>query len=86
VGLASGIAALLRLLWPNPRLAIIRIQEAAALWESLSQNHPFADGNKRVAVTAMAAFLSVMAIGLRLTIAMHIDFSWNFMKADDVLQ
>ncbi len=25
------------------------IQEAAALWESLSQNHPFVDGNKRVA-------------------------------------
>jgi death-on-curing protein len=35
------------------------IQEAAALWESLSQNHPFVDGNKRVAVTTMAAFLSV---------------------------
>jgi death-on-curing protein len=31
------------------------IQEAAALWESLSQNHPFIDGNKRVA----AAFLRV---------------------------
>ena len=35
------------------------IEEAAALWESLSQNHPFIDGNKRVAVTAMAAFLKV---------------------------
>lgn len=35
------------------------IQEAAALWESLSQNHPFIDGNKRVAVTVMAAFLKV---------------------------
>jgi death on curing protein len=35
------------------------IQEAAALWESLSQNHPFVDGNKRVAITAMAAFLKV---------------------------
>ena len=35
------------------------IQEAAALWESLSQNHPFIDGNKRVAVTVAAAFLSV---------------------------
>ncbi len=34
-------------------------EEAAALWESLSQNHPFIDGNKRVAVTVMAAFLSV---------------------------
>jgi death on curing protein len=35
------------------------IQEAAALWESLSQNHPFVDGNKRVAVTATAAFLKL---------------------------
>ncbi len=35
------------------------IQEAAALWESLSQNHPFIDGNKRVAVTVTGAFLKV---------------------------
>ena len=35
------------------------IQKAAALWESLSQNHPFVDGNKRVAVTVTAAFLRV---------------------------
>jgi death-on-curing protein len=36
------------------------IQEATALWESLSQNHPFLDGNKRTAITAVtAAFLSV---------------------------
>ena len=25
------------------------IEEAAAIWESLSQNHPFVDGNKRTA-------------------------------------
>ncbi len=35
------------------------IQEAAALWESLSQNHPFVDGNKRVAATVTAAFLKL---------------------------
>jgi death on curing protein len=35
------------------------IEEGAALWESLSQNHPFIDGNKRVAVTVTAAFLRV---------------------------
>jgi death-on-curing protein len=34
------------------------IEEGAALWESLSQNHPFIDGNKRV-VTVTAAFLKV---------------------------
>lgn len=40
------------------------IQEAAALWESLSQNHPFVDGNKRVAVTVTAAFLRVSGFRL----------------------
>jgi death-on-curing protein len=35
------------------------IQEPAALWESLSQNRPFVDGNKRIAVTLAAAFLKV---------------------------
>lgn len=33
------------------------IAEAAALMESLSQNHPFIDGNKRVAISATAGFL-----------------------------
>ena len=41
------------------------IEEAAALWESLSQNHAFIDGNKR---TAFAATYTVLAInGVRLT-------------------
>ncbi len=33
------------------------IEEAAALFESLSQNHPFLDGNKRTAITAIGVFL-----------------------------
>lgn len=33
------------------------IEEAAALFESLAQNHPFLDGNKRTAFTAAAIFL-----------------------------
>jgi len=40
------------------------IQEAAALWESLSQNHAFVDGNKRIAVTMTAAFLRVNGYSL----------------------
>ena len=35
------------------------IDEAAALWESLSQNHPFIDGNKRTAFAATYVFLSI---------------------------
>jgi death-on-curing protein len=35
------------------------IEEAAALFESLVQNHPFVDGNKRVAVAVMDVFLRI---------------------------
>jgi death on curing protein len=41
------------------------IEEAAALWESLSQNHPFIDGNKRTAFAAAYTFLAIN--GARLT-------------------
>ena len=41
------------------------IEEAAALWESLSQNHPFIDGNKRTAFAATYTFLALN--GWRLT-------------------
>lgn len=35
------------------------IDEAAALLESLIQNHPFVDGNKRVAFAVMDVFLRI---------------------------
>ncbi|MGB1800693.1 MAG: type II toxin-antitoxin system death-on-curing family toxin [Gammaproteobacteria bacterium] len=35
------------------------IQEAAALLESLAINHPFIDGNKRIAFAAMDVFLRI---------------------------
>lgn len=35
------------------------IEEAAALWESVSQNHPFIDGNKRTAFAATYTFLAI---------------------------
>jgi death-on-curing protein len=35
------------------------IEEAAALWESLGQNHPFVDGNKRTAFAATYTFLAI---------------------------
>src|ERR1700720_259184 len=41
------------------------IEEAAALWESLAQNHAFIDGNKRTAFAAMYTFLAIN--GARLT-------------------
>jgi death on curing protein len=41
------------------------IEEAAALWESLSQNQAFVDGNKPTAFAAMYTFLGIN--GARLT-------------------
>jgi len=43
------------------------IEEAAALWESLSQNHPFIDGNKRTAFAALYTFLAINDIQLTAT-------------------
>ena len=40
------------------------IEEAAALWESLSQNHPFIDGNKRTAFAATYTFLAINGASL----------------------
>jgi len=35
------------------------VEEAAALWESMAQNHPFIDGNKRTAFAATYTFLAI---------------------------
>lgn len=41
------------------------IEEAAALWESLAQNHPFNDGNKSTAFAITYTFLAIN--GTRIT-------------------
>ena len=41
------------------------IEEAAALWESLAQNHPFLDGNKRASFAITYTFLALN--GARIT-------------------
>jgi death-on-curing protein len=43
------------------------IDEAAALWESLSQNHPFVDGNKRTAFAATYVFLAINGLDIIVT-------------------
>jgi death-on-curing protein len=52
------------------------IEEAAALWESLSQNHPFLDGNKRTAFAAMYTFLAIN--GIQLTA--EAGRAWRFLS------
>ena len=50
------------------------IEEAAAIWESLSQNHPFLDGNKRTAFAAMYTFLAINNVRLTATSADTVAF------------
>ena len=52
------------------------IAEAAALWESLSQNHPFVDGNKRTAFAATFTFLAIN--GVELTAGA--EEAWTFLS------
>ena len=52
------------------------IAEAAALWESLSQNHPFVDGNKRTAFAAMFTFLAINGV----EITADADQAWAFVS------
>jgi len=41
------------------------VEEAAALWESMAQNHPFIDGNKRTAFATVYTFLAINGANLR---------------------
>ncbi|WP_082376859.1 type II toxin-antitoxin system death-on-curing family toxin [Ahrensia marina] len=51
-------------------------QEAAALWESLSQNHVFVDGNKRTAFSSTYRFLALNDV----TITADADEVWEFLN------
>ena len=53
------------------------IAQASALWESLSQNHPFIDGNKRVAFASMLVFLEINNV----TITANENEVWEFLSA-----
>jgi death-on-curing protein len=43
------------------------IEEAAALWESLAQYHPFIDGNERTAFAVTYTFLAINGLRLAAT-------------------
>ena len=52
------------------------IGEAAALWESLSQNHAFIDGNKRTAFAGMFTFLAINGVLL----TADAEAAWAFVS------
>jgi len=57
------------------------IAEAAALWESLSHNHPFVDGNKRTAFAATLIFLELNDWRLTAAPQAVLDFLLPLYKA-----
>lgn len=57
------------------------IAEAAALWESLGQNHPFVDGNKRTAFGVTFTFLLIN--GFRITAPHEVAYAFIAGLYDD---
>ena len=58
------------------------IEEAAALWESLAQNHCFVDGNKRTAFAARYTFLAINGLYLKADAAKTYVFIASLYKAN----
>jgi death-on-curing protein len=56
-------------------------EEAAALFESLVNNHPFVDGNKRVGFAAMHTFLLLNGFGLKVSSREAHEFMVKSMEA-----
>jgi death-on-curing protein len=77
-GGAPGIrdAGLIEAALARPQSGYYRdlIEEAAALWESLTMNHGFIDGNKRVGFAATHVFLRIN--GLDITATAHDTFQF----------
>src|SRR5216683_2126799 len=59
------------------------IEEAAALWESLAQNHPFIDGNKRAAFAVTYTFLAINGARLTATADETFGFIAGLYRAND---
>jgi len=60
------------------------LEEAAALWESFMQNHPFIDGNKRAAFAVMHTFLLVNGYGIQNKSKDTIDFIYSLFERGEV--
>ncbi|MCB1386407.1 MAG: type II toxin-antitoxin system death-on-curing family toxin [Nitratireductor sp.] len=71
-------AALLR---PQTGYYTDLIEEAAALWESLTMNHGFIDGNKRVALACAEIFLEANGVLVTADNATLIAFIYSHLEA-----
>lgn len=61
-----------------------RIDEAAALWESLILNHPFLDGNKRTAVAAADIHLRLNGFVLDVPTTEAADFVEELFRQSEM--
>jgi len=59
------------------------IAEAAALMESLAMNHPFIDGNKRVAFAATHSFLKINGFEIKQTADAVYEQMITFFEANN---
>lgn len=57
------------------------IEEAAALWESLTMNHGFIDGNKRVALACAITFMQANDVNPTGTEDEWIEFIYSHLEA-----
>lgn len=57
------------------------IEEAAALWESLTMNHGFVDGNKRVGFAATHVFLRINGMDLTASAEATLQFVVGSLEA-----
>src|SRR5688572_20801607 len=60
-----------------------RIEEAAALWESLTMNHGFIDGNKRVGFAATYVFLKINGLGINASVKTTLKFVIGKLEAKE---
>jgi death on curing protein len=57
-------------------------EEAAAVWEGLSQNHRFVDGNKRTAFAAAYTFLAINGLDIATDVEATYDFLIDLYEND----
>jgi death-on-curing protein len=86
-GGAGGIrdAGLIEAALARPRSGYYRdlIEEAAALWESLTMNHGFVDGNKRVGFAATYVFLRLNGLDLTASADATLQFVISSLEAGE---
>jgi death-on-curing protein len=86
-GGAGGIrdAGLIEAALARPQSGYYRdlIEEAAALWESLTMNHGFVDGNKRVGFAATYVFLRLNGLDLTASADATLQFVISSLEAGE---